>query len=134
MREICEILVLALAVTAVSGCGVRPVTGGTPGTVHAGDELLSDIQVTLHQVENGKLHAVGFGVTDGDGAFELVTNGARGPLQLPPGEYRCTLESAGAPLAFPREYARAETTPLTISWSDGDSELDLEVPVPTPVR
>jgi hypothetical protein len=69
-----------------------------------------------------------------DGAFELVANGAQGPLWLSPGEYRCTLESAGAPVQFPMEYAQADTTPLTISWSAGDKELDLEVPPPIPTR
>jgi hypothetical protein len=127
-------LALLLIFAVLSGCGVRPVTGGTPGSVHAGDEFFSDIQVTVYQLDGAEMHAVGFGVTDGNGAFELVTNAARGPLRLACGEYRCTLESAGAPLAFPREYARAETTPLTISWADGDGELDLEVPAPTPVR
>src|SRR5262245_36355928 len=83
-----------------AGCGgVHPVVGGTPGSLHAGDDFLSDIQVTVYQTEGGLMQAVGFGVTDHDGAFELATNGARGPLRLAPGEYRCTLESAGAPLA-----------------------------------
>ena len=65
------------------------------GTLRAGSELLADIQVTMHQVDGGSLRRVGFGVTDRNGSFELVTNGAQGPLWLSPGEYCCTLESAG---------------------------------------
>lgn len=76
------------------------------------------------------MRPIGFGVTDAAGGFELVTNGARGALWLIPGEYRFTLESAGAPVQFANDYARAETTPLRVSWSDGDGILDLEVDSP----
>src|SRR5437867_2428463 len=120
--------VLVLIITALSGCGVRSVPGGTVGTLQIGGDFLSDIQVTVHQVEGDSTHPVGFGVTDAEGAFELVTNGAHGALWLSPGEYRCTLESAGAPVQLPVEYAQAETTPIKVSWSESDGSLDLAVP------
>ena len=127
--------VLLAFVAALPSCGgVKPVTGGTTGVLHAGDDFLSEFQVTVHEVEGSSTRPIGFGVTGPDGSFELVTNGAHGALWLSPGEYRCTLESAGAPVQFPKEYAQPNTTPLKISWSAGDEELDLEVPAPTPVR
>lgn len=107
---------------------MKPVAGGTTGTLRVGGELLSDIQVTVHQVEGGSTRPLGFGVTDLEGSFELVTNGAQGALWLSPGEYRCTLESAGAPVQLPKEYFKPDTTPLKISWSAGDRSLDLDVP------
>jgi hypothetical protein len=134
MKTICRIVLLLMLAAALPGCGVQSVPGGTYGTLHAGDEWLSDVQVTVHQVEGSTTRAVGFGVTTLDGTFELFTNGAQGPLWLAPGEYRCTLESAGAPLQFPEEYARADTTPLKIDWSDADGDLDLEIPVLTTAR
>ncbi len=125
---------LALLATALAGCGgVKPVTGGTSGTLSFGDQLLSDIQVTVHQLDGTSFQNVGFGVTDRDGWFELVTNRAQGPLVLDAGEYRFTLESAGAPVQVPKEYSQAETTPLKVSWS-GDGELELKVTSMLPLR
>jgi hypothetical protein len=69
---------------------------------------------------------VGFAVTSLDGSFELVLNGARGPLWLSPGEYRFTLESAGSPVQLPHEFAGPDTTPLSVVWSADDGDLDLD--------
>ena len=132
MREVLqksEMLVLLLVAAALPACGgVKPVAGGTQGTLKVAGQLLSDIQVTVHQVEGGPAHPVGFGTTIADGTFELVTNGAQGPLWLDAGEYRFTLESAGAPVQFPKEYTHADTTPLKRTWAGGDGDLELEVP------
>lgn len=123
------------AVAVLPGCGgVQPVTGGTRGVLHAGADTFSDMQVTVHQIEGGDMHPIGFAVTRSGGTFELVSNDAEGPLTLTAGEYRCTLESAGAPLQFPKECSKAETTPLKVAWSNDDVELDLKVPVPQLVR
>jgi hypothetical protein len=123
-----RLFVVLLFTLVMAGCGgVQSVPGGTAGTLRAGDDVLAEIQVTIYQVDGVSSRPIGFGVTDRDGWFELVTSGARGPLWLSPGEYRCTLESAGAPLEIPKEYARAETTPLKVSWSAGSSELDLGI-------
>lgn len=110
----------------VSGCGAHPISGGTPGILRGSDFALSDIQVTVHRLEQQKMSRIGFGVTVTEGEFELVTNEARGPLRLEPGEYRFTLESAGAPVLIPAEYTQAETTPLRITWSKDDETIDLE--------
>ena len=115
--------------TTLPGCGgPQPVTGGTPGTLRVGSELLSDFQVTIHQVEGTTTEPIGFGVTGADGSFQLVTNGAQGPLWLSAGEYRCTLESAGAPLVIPKQYTQATRTPLKVTWPTGDEQLNLDVP------
>ena len=128
MPRISCALVVAL-MTFWSGCGgVEPVTGGTTGTLHVGRELLSDIQVTIHRVEGGSTEPIGFGVTRFDGSFELMTNGAQGPLWLTPGEYRFTLESSGAPVEFPKQYHQAATTPLKVSRSSAEETLDLKIP------
>ncbi len=120
-------LILAAA-SAMPGCGgAHPVVGGTRGVLRMGDELTSDIQVTVHQVDGDATRPVGFGVTALDGSFELVTNGAHGPLWLSPGEYRFTLESAGSPVPLPTEFARPESTPLAVAWSTDDCDLDLEI-------
>ena len=119
---------LAACVALLSGCGQRPDTGGTPGILTYHGKLPSDICVTVHRVEGSATEPIGFGVTANDGTFHLVTNAARGPLRLSPGEYRCTLESAGSPIRISKEYTKANSTPLKISWSADDTSLDLDVP------
>lgn len=121
---------LVMLVAALSGCRAKPVVGGTPGQVQGSGELKGDIQVTLHRVEGASSSPVGFAVTAADGSFQLVTNGARGALWLTPGEYRCTLESAGTPVQIPADYTRPDSTPLKISWSQSDQKLDLKVSFP----
>jgi len=131
----CEVLLIASA--ALFGCGtggVNPVTGGTPGILHSGSDALSEIQITIHQMEGGTANAVGFAVTGSDGSFELVTNGAQGPLILNPGEYCCTLESVGAPVVIPADYAAPGSTPLKVAWSGTDERLDLNIPMPAMLR
>lgn len=121
---------LLLLMVIAPGCGPRPIVGGTKGLLRTAGKPLSDVQVTVHEVQSGATSPIGFGVTTTDGTFELVTNGAKGPLRLAPGEYRCTLESAGAPVKIPKAYAQPDTTPLKVSWSSENARLDLEVSVP----
>ncbi len=125
-----RVLALVVLLPTLAGCGVRPVTGGTKGVLRYDGKLLSDIQVTVYQVAGGHTEPIGFGVTVNDGSFQLVQTGARGPLRLSPGQYRCTLESAGTPTRIATPYAHADTTPLVVSWSAGDKSLDLEAPIP----
>jgi len=121
--------VLLVALAFATGCGVKPVPGGTNGTLRSEQGPLGDVQITLHsQVDRG-FQPVGFGVADAEGQFQLYANGAQGPLWLPAGEYSCTLESAGSPLQIPDEYQRPESSPLRFVWESGDGQLDLEVPV-----
>jgi hypothetical protein len=123
-----RIVPLLVSLVTLAGCGgVRPVTGGTEGTLDFGDQLLSDIQVSVHERDGTKFTYIGFGVTDRDGGFTLVTDGAKGPLWLSPGEYCFTLESAGAPVEIPNEYLQPETSPLKVSWSGGEDGLELKV-------
>lgn len=111
------------------GCGTKGVTGGTKGLLHTGSAMMSELQITVHLVEGSTTQPIGFGVTDSNGEFELVTNGAKGPLRLSPGEYRFTLESIGAPFVLPKEFTHADTTPLKLSWSADDKTIDFELPV-----
>ncbi len=121
-------LVGVACLLSLAGCGPRAVTGGTPGTLTYRGEQRSDIQVTAYQVEGSQLEQVGFSVTANDGTFQLVTNGARGPLRLTPGDYRFTLESVGPPIRVAKKYTKPDSTPLKVSWSAGDKSLDLDVP------
>lgn len=129
--EACVLVMLAM----LSGCGgVKPVTGGTAGVLHSGSEMLGDIQITVHQLDGGTSKPIGFGVTGSAGTFQLMTEGAKGPLHLTPGEYRCTLESIGAPVVIPKEYTQPDTTPMKINWSASNLKLDLDIPIPKPAR
>jgi hypothetical protein len=121
-------VVLLLAPLLVGCGGPAPITGGTPGVLRSGSNVLAEVQVTVHRQEGMGYVPIGFAVTRDDGTFQLVTNEAREPLRLVPGEYRCTLESAGSPAKFPPMLARAETTPLQVHWTSTDETLDLNVP------
>ena len=120
-------LALALIIAASTGCGVQPVAGGTKGVLRAGTAALGDIQLIVYQMDSGVWRQVGFGITGPDGEFELLTPGAKGALWLTPGEYRCTVESVGAPVQIPKAYSQTETTPLKITWSETDDALALKV-------
>lgn len=127
----CSRLVVAASLVFMvtfGGCGPRPVVGGTKGTLRGGNAPVSDLQITVHSAATGVWTPIGFAVSANDGSFELVTTGAKGSLFLTPGDYRCTLESAGAPLAIPPIYARPETTPLVVTWPTATEQLELSVP------
>ncbi|QDU30111.1 hypothetical protein ETAA8_52300 [Anatilimnocola aggregata] len=125
-RIVAFLFLIDLAV--ILGCGPRPVTGGTKGILRSGGAPLSDFQLTVHAEQGGLWSPVGFAVSTADGSFELVTNGAKGSLFLDPGEYRCTVESAGAPLKVPAKYAQVESTPLKVTWPTATNSLELELP------
>lgn len=130
--RVCRLSVLLAAY--LIGCGPQPVAGGTPGTLRMDGTPLSEVQVTVHQPAGSGWESLGFGVATTDGSFELVTRGAAGPLALAPGNYRCTLESVGAPLAIAPEYSQPGTTPLEIAWPMADGRLSIEIPLQKPVR
>jgi hypothetical protein len=89
------------------------------------------VQLTLHRQAGASWQAVGFADTAADGSFELVTRGAAGPLNLEAGEYRVTLESVGAPIRIPPQYAEPASSPLSVSWSTGDHALNVELTDPS---
>jgi hypothetical protein len=130
MSNTSAIALLAVVAAALSGCGPQPVAGGTTGELHAGEQPLSDVQVTVHRAEGSNWVALGFGVANSHGAFELVNNEASEPLWLPSGEYRVTLESVGAPVKIPREYTAPETTPFQIKRVEEGEKLNLQIPAP----
>ena len=116
---------------ACSGCGaerVLEISGGTTGKIHNGREPLIGIQVTVHQLDGESIKPIGVAASRLDGSFELVTMDGTGACQLLPGEYRCTLESVGAPVVIPAEFAKPETTPLKIALSDEEEAIDLKLP------
>lgn len=121
-------LILTGALLTIFGCRSRAriSPGGTPGSLHDGDKPIGEVKVTVYEVDGKSFEPIGFAVARSDGRFELITMDVTGPLQLQPGEYCCTLESVGDPVAIPKEYAKPETTPLKQEWSEGDALLDLE--------
>jgi hypothetical protein len=121
-------LVLIMLLTS-AGCGVRPVTGGTPGRLLSEGTPVAEMQVAVFQNDGAHWQQIGFGVTAGDGTFALVKNQAQGPLVLSPGEYRFTLESVGAPVTFPAAYANPSSTPLQITWPTPEQRLELAAPI-----
>lgn len=126
-------LMLGVLCGLFAGCRPQPVPGGTEGVVRVGTTRLADIHVQVFPADGAA--PVGFGVSEPDGAFELRQPHAAGPLWLPAGEYRVTIESVGpTPLVFPAEYNRPETTPLVIHWTGEEQMLDLELPEPMPGR
>ena len=127
-------LVAGVGVMMFAGCGPRPTPGGTAGRLTSGGLPLSEVQLTIHGVEGSEFRALGIAVPSSDGEFRLVTMEARGPLLLTPGEYRCTLESLGAPVVIPPEYTSPATTPWKIEWSDSSQLLQLEAPPLRPLR
>lgn len=103
-------VVLGLVALSIAGCGVRPVKGGTHGMLRIDGEVIGDIQITVHRMDESLIEPIGIGTTNNDGEFELLQPGAQGALWLTPGEYRFTLESIGPPIQFPKDFTKAETT------------------------
>ena len=127
-----RLTLIPLLLTAIVGCGrvetVPDTSGGTTGKIHNGREPLVGIQVTVYQVDGDSTEPIGVAASRLDGSFELATMDGTCACQLPAGEYRCTLESAGAPVAIPTVFAKPETTPLKIALSKEDEAIDLKVP------
>ena len=125
-----------LTLLLLCGCGERTMTGGTPGSVTIDGQKDAEIQVQIHQIREKEIETWGFGVTDAEGKFRLLQNGAAGKLYLQPGEYRVTVESVGPELRIPSDFLDPERTPLRVTWSGSEQELALAVttlqaPVPT---
>lgn len=119
---------LFLTSVVLIGCAgrVRGVTGGTAGELHCSGAPLGDIRITIHQIDPDGTEPIGFAETRSDGAFELVTMEAAGPLKLVPGDYCYTLESVGAPISIPKEFTKPETTPMKMTWAADDLVIDLD--------
>ena len=132
MTDKFRLTLIPLLLATVVGCGrvetVPDTSGGTTGKLHNGREPLVGIQVTVHQVEGNSTEPIGVAASRLDGSFELATMDGTCACQLPAGKYCCTLESAGAPVAIPAEFAKPETTPLKIALSNEDEAIDLKVP------
>lgn len=123
---------IALAVLGLMvGCDrVRPVTGGTPGTLQVPGQVASDLQLTLFREQAGTWQPVGFATTGAGGRFELLLPGAVGPLRLEPGQYRVTVETAGSELVLPPEVGQVATTPVRIEWTGNEPGLQVSLTLP----
>lgn len=112
------------------GCSPAPsnvVSGGTTGSLVAGDVPLPDFEVKVHDAAD--LNLLGFGTTGSDGRFQLVQSKGDGPLLLTPGNYVMTLASIGP--AAPRisqAYTNASKSSLKVTWKSEDKSLDLKIP------
>ncbi|UUO07602.1 hypothetical protein M4951_04670 [Blastopirellula sp. J2-11] len=127
MNRLNLILTLSAFLLPLSvGCGPKPVTGGTSGTLLTSGNPLGEMQVNVYRSDAAD-KPLGFGVTAADGSFELVQPAAVGPLQLEPGKYRFTVESVGSPVVLPKKYASSKTTPLEVDLQP-DQPLELDIP------
>lgn len=119
-------LVALLAV----GCSgrERSIEGGTAGILRFGEQTLGDVQLTLHERTANGFRRVGFAITAADGSFRLLQPGATGPLLLSDGRYHCTIETAGAPVQFPKSYLKPETSPVQVTFDKSFPDLAIDVP------
>lgn len=112
------------------GCSPTPfnvVSGGTAGSLVAGDVPLPDFEVKVHDATD--LNLLGFATTGSDGRFQLVQSKGDSPLVLTPGNYVVTLASIGP--AAPRisqAYTNASKSSLKVTWKPEDKSLDLKIP------
>jgi hypothetical protein len=128
LRPFCRGLSLwsLLLIVLLPGCG-RSGSDGTSGVLRLGHEPLGNVRVTVNCRNKNSIESIGFGVTDDDGIFHLVSGPAGQGLRLSQGEYRFTLKSVGSPVRIPNEYAQVNDTPLKLSWPGGDENLELDV-------
>jgi len=123
------IALLVFGLLLPSGCsrGPTPVSGGTAGSLIAGETPVPDFEVKIYRA--GSTIPLGLAATGNDGKFQLVLPKGEGPLWLSPGEYAFTLESLGpdSPRMLPA-YANASKTPLKVNWKSDDKSLDLRIP------
>jgi len=128
MHRFASIHFTLLACTMI-GCGPPPaIPGGTPGKLHTDGQPLREVRVTVFD-HDGQPQA--FAVSDGQGNFQLRKEATLEGVHLPPGSYRLTLESAGEfRMLWPKNYRSPEKSPLKIEWTEGQTEIDLDVPAP----
>ena len=116
---------LGIVVCAVAAAGCGPsLDGGTRGVLESDGNPLIDFRVTA--VSGGGV-AVASAATRAGGRFALVAPDASGPVTLPAGSYRFTVESVGSEAKVPAAYRSADSTPLVVDWP-GEGELSLNVP------
>ncbi|MEW4455206.1 carboxypeptidase-like regulatory domain-containing protein [Bremerella sp. JC817] len=125
----CSRLGSMLCLAMLVGCGPPPsIPGGTSGKLHADGVPLKEIRVNVFDSAG---NATAFAVTDGEGAFELRDEASLTGVDLAPGSYRITLESAGEfQMVWPHAYRSPTKTPLQVEWSPEQEQLDLNVPTP----
>lgn len=120
-------LICSLLSIGCSSTQTNVVSGGTTGSLVAGDVPLPDFEVKVHDAADLKL--IGFGTTGNDGRFQLVQSKGDAPLVLTPGNYVMTLASIGP--AAPRisqAYTNASKSSLKVTWKSEDKSLDLKIP------
>lgn len=130
MKFPCFCALMASFSVLVVGCdrSPAPAAGGTSGTLKFGDQVTSDIMITIHRKSNGAFESIGFGTTQSDGTFVLYKPGAAEPLYLAPGDYCGTLESVGPPVRLPQEYLDPSQSPMTFAWALESDTLNLNAP------
>jgi hypothetical protein len=127
MRNYIAFVILCLLFQA--GCSQSPalVEGGTAGSLLAGETPVPDVEVKIYAA--GDSTPLGFGATNHEGKFRLVSPKGEGPLWLSPGDYVFTLESLGpVPPPLSPAYASALKTPLKATWKSSDQSFDLKIP------
>ncbi len=117
--------VFLLLSACVVGCGPSGITGGTPGLLMSDGNPIRDVEVSMYSSEAAE--RIAYAVTGSDGSFRLVRADSGGSLNLQPGSYTVTLESVGAPTDLPAVYRDRRSTPLQVTWRQGE-RIELNVP------
>ncbi len=127
MKSLVSSMILCLLLLGGCSAGPSRISGGTSGSLLAGDTPVPDFEVRIYATASTAL--LGLGTTGNDGKFQLVKPKGEGPLWLLPGEYAFTLESIGPETPrMPPAYGNASKTPLRVNWKSEDKALDLRIP------
>ncbi len=104
---------LLILLFTLAGCADQaPTSPGTQGELLSAGGPLPEMKLTVYRVEGQQFTAIGSAVTGWDGRFGLYNLDASEPLWLVAGEYRFTLESAGAPIKVPTKYLKPDSSTL----------------------
>ncbi len=124
-----SITILTLLAVLLAGCGPPPaIEGGTPGKLHTEDQPLGEVRIMVFDLDG---NAQAFAVSDRQGNFQLRKEATLEGVHLSPGRYRLTIESAGEfRMIWPKKYRSPEKSPLELEWTEGQPEIDLNVPEP----
>jgi len=121
-------LMCSMVALIATGCNqTTTVKGGTSGSLHAGNIAAADFEIKVYNPSG--LTSIGLGTTGPDGKFSLVEPNAAGPLLLPPGDFRFTLEYFGPEaVKIDKIYADVTKTLLTVKRLSETETIELVIP------
>jgi len=117
----------------LAGCSRAPVpTGGTIGRLTLGGAPLAEVRI---EVLDDQRKVIGFGQTDPQGAFTIVSGDGKSPLTLSAGSHGVRLAPLGpVPPPLPTEAMDPARSTLRIEVGADGRAADLDLPESTPKR